>query len=256
MKKWIKYMTLLSFVNMILVNALANILPINNQTTGQVSDHYANLFAPAGITFAIWGLIYLLLAGYTGYQLVAHANHKKAVLLNKIGVYFSISSITNALWIFSWHYEMIPISMLLMIIILITLIGILRLITKDDLTLIEKAFIKLPFSVYFGWITIATIANATVLLVSLGWNMFGLSESTWAVLIIGAGSIIGILTMLKYKSLAYGLVLIWAYMGIFIKHNSQSGFNGQYPVIMITVVGCLILFLLSGFVLVKKRLQY
>jgi len=235
----IKILTTVTFLIMIVVNALANILPINGVTTGEVSDAYENLFAPAGITFAIWGLIYFLLAGYTLYQLGFFQGGEKYIkieLLEKIGILFSISSIANSIWIFLWHYNFIPLTVIFMIIILICLIMIVTEISKHKLTFREQLFIRLPFSVYLGWITIATIANITTFLVSIGWNGFGISDVTWTIIILIVGVIISALTIIKFKDIAYGLVIIWAYMGIYIKHTSLNGFAGQYPTIITTVI--------------------
>lgn len=253
----VKVLTAVSFLVMIIVNALANIIPINGQGTGEVSNFYSNLFAPAGITFAIWGLIYILLAGYTLYQLGFFQINKseiRAGLFCKVGLYFSISSIANSIWIFSWHYHVIALSMLLMIIILVCLILIVQEINKHEFSLREKLFIKLPFSVYFGWITVATIANATTLLVSLAWNGFGISETAWTIIIIAVGLIIGIVTMLRNKDIAYGLVIIWAYAGILIKHTSSSGFAGKYPAVITTVIICIVLLLSAeAYILVSNK---
>lgn len=242
----VEILVAISFLVMIVVNALSNILPINGLETGQISDSYKNLFAPAGLTFAIWGLIYLLLLGYTLYQLgVFKTNNSKIKQdsLIKIGLYFSISSIVNAAWIFSWHYKVISLSMLLMLVIFICLIMIVQELKKSELSPKDRFFIKLPFSVYFGWITVATIANAVTLLVSLGWKGFGISEQVWAVIIIAVGLIIGSITTFVNKDIAYGLVIIWAYLGILIKHLSAGGFAGQYTAVVITVIISLILLL-------------
>lgn len=253
----ISTITAILFLLMIIVNALSVILPINGVTPGQVSDSYRNLFAPAGMTFSIWGLIYLLLAVYTLYQLgFFQIRNKKnnSDLIEKVGLYFSISSIANVAWIFAWHYQVIVLSMLLMIIILSCLIVISKEIGEVRLSTKEKFFIRLPFSVYFGWITVATIANATILLVSLGWNGFGISEIVWTVITIVIGSIIGIVTMLKNKDIAYGLVVIWAYTGILIKHTSPKGFAGQYPVVIITVMICIaFLFMGEAYILINNK---
>lgn len=245
-KTAVKIITIVTFLGMVAVNALANILPLNGVNTGQVSEAYPNLFAPAALTFAIWGLIYLLLAGFTLYQLGLFQGYKYAVkteLLHMIGIIFSISSLANAAWIFAWHYNLILLSMLLMIVILVCLIAINRIINKEMLTLREKIFIRLPFSVYFGWITVAAIANATVLLVSRGWNGFGIPEAVWAITMIIVGMLIGAATMIRNRDAAYGLVLVWAYSGILIKHTSAGGFSGRYPAIIAAVVVCIILLL-------------
>lgn len=256
----IKFTAAASFVLMVTVNALANILPINGKNTGEVSDSYRNLFAPAGITFAIWGVIYLLLALYVIFQTGLFQGKKNPVnasLLKKIGIYFSVSSMANAVWIFSWHFENIPLSMLLMLVILVCLIIIALVLKKPELSTREKLLLRLPFSIYFGWITVATIANATTLFVSLGWNGFGISETAWAVIIIITGMIIGAAAIIKFKDAAYGMVILWAYFGILIKHTSASGFNGQYPAVITTVLLCIALVLAAqGYVLIsggKKR---
>lgn len=233
-----------AYVLMIAVNALANLLPINGVTTGQVSDSYPNLFAPAGLTFAIWGLIYLLLAGFTLYQLGFFQDRRglvKTNLLHKVALLFTVSSLANVAWIFSWHYRLIPLSMLFMIIILLSLILVVQTIGHQHLSQRERLLVRLPFSVYLGWITVATIANATVLLVSWGWQGFGLSEAVWAIIIILAGALIGSITTLRNRDSAYGLVLIWAYLGIVIKHTSAAGFAGQYPLVIAATALCLLI---------------
>lgn len=240
----LKILTVLTFLAMLTVNALANTLPLNGIGTGAVSDSYPNLFAPTGLTFAIWGLIYLLLTAYTLYQLGLFHDKKAPTdpgLLSKIGIAFSISSLANTAWIFSWHYRIIPLSMVLMIVILGCLIYIAQLIKKGALSGRETGFIKIPFGVYFGWITVATIANATALLVDLGWNRFGLSETLWTVCILVVGMLIGALTTIRNRDIAYGLVLVWAYAGILIKHTAAAGFAGEYGQVVVTVTGCMVI---------------
>ena len=255
----LKIITSIAYLLMVVVNALANILPINRVNTGQVSDSYPNLFAPAGLTFSIWGLIYVLLALYTLYQIGLFQGDKKTVkfeLLSKINMLFSISSIANVFWIFSWHYFMIPLSMLMIVVILICLIRTNQLTSQVQLTAKEKIFIRLPFSVYFGWITVATIANATTLFVHYGWKGFGISESIWAVLVIIIGMLIGSVTLFKNRDIAYGLVLIWAYLGIYLKHSSANGFSYQYPAVMYTIIVCIAIFVITILYLLfakKKR---
>lgn len=253
----VKFLVAITFTLMVIMNALANILPINGRGTGEVSDSYPNLFAPAGITFSIWGVIYFLLALYTLYQFgvfqgKATGGNKR--LLTRIGMLFSLSSVANTLWILAWHYDRILVSLFLMLVILLCLIGINLLTRNAVLSAKERLFIRLPFSVYFGWITVATIANVTTLLVDMGWNRFGVSEVVWTVLILAVGALIGILTMFSFRDMAYGIVLIWAYAGILLKHVSDTGFAGAYTSVMITVVVCIILYILAqGYLLFSKK---
>ncbi|WP_303968933.1 tryptophan-rich sensory protein [Sporosarcina ureae] len=242
-----------TYVIMIAANALANILPLNGQTTGELSDKYGNLFAPAGFTFSIWSLIYLLLLFHVVYQLGLFQKTKNPQLLSQVGIYFCISSLLNASWIFLWHYEYLPFSVVVMLLMLLTLIKINTITLNATLTRREAFFVKLPFSVYFGWITIATIANITALLVSIDWDGFGILEVTWTIIILFVGAAIGILTTIRQQDIAYALVLIWAYYGIYSKHTAVSGFNGEYPTIILSIIICLALIALTiVFVVVKK----
>ncbi|MDP2217995.1 MAG: tryptophan-rich sensory protein [Methanolobus sp.] len=253
----IKIVVAVTFLAMVITNLLANILPINNVTADQVSDSFPNLFAPAGLTFSIWGLIYLLLAGYTLYHIGFFRDSwgsPRTELLNRIGILFAVSSIANTAWVLAWHNYMIPLSLLLIVIILVCLILINQLTVKERFTGRDYLFIGLPFSIYFGWITIATIANVTVLLVSIGWGGLGLAETTWTVVVLAVGLIIAAATMIKNRDIAYGLVIVWAYAGILLRHISPEGFGGQYPVVIATVLICIALLLLAeAYLLTSKR---
>lgn len=244
-------MVLISFIIMIGVNALANILPINNLTTGEVSDSFPNLFAPTGLTFSIWGVIYLLLGIYSVYQLVSKKINLK--LSNQVNILFIISSFVNSAWIFAWHYKIIWLTVLLMLVILGSLIKIADMLNKEKLNFGEKLLYKIPFGVYFGWITVATIANITGFLVSIGWNGFSLPDVTWMILILFVGLGIATWRMHKDSNLAYGLVPVWAYFGIWLKHTMSSGFNDSYPIIITTVIICIVLLIISNITLIVKK---
>ena len=241
----IRVFAAIAYVAMIVVNYLANSLPINNLSTGAISDSYPNLFAPAGLTFSIWGLIYLLLGIYLVYQFVSlgkKSSKKKESFLNKLNILFIATSVANISWIFAWHYDLIGLSVLIMAALLILLIRIADTLRVEKMKTVETLLISVPFSIYFGWITVAAIANITVFLVSINWNGFGIAEFIWTIMILLVGALIGILRMNKDRSIAYGLVLIWAYLGILLKHLSADGFGGQYPSIIVTLIICLALF--------------
>ncbi len=236
-----KIITALAYIGMVVVNFLANSLPINNRSTGAISDSYPNLFAPAGLTFSIWGLIYLLLAGYVIYQFTQKAGTKKEII-KKINPLFAATSLVNISWIFAWHYDYIAVSVILMLCLLVLLIKIADILRQTQFNALEKLFIRAPFSVYFGWITVAAIANITVFLVKLGWNGFGIPDYVWTSVILVVGALIGIIRMRLDKNAPYGLVLMWAYGGILLKHISAQGFASQYPSVIFTTIGCLALF--------------
>ncbi len=233
-------LNLLGFLGTVIVNGLANALPINNRTTGELSDLYPNLFVPAGLTFSIWGLIYVLLAIFVVYQLIPSVRRdaQRTAFIQRIGPLFFVSCLANIGWIFAWHYENLSLSLLLMLILLGCLIAIyLRLnIGKTDATKTEKYLVHLPFSVYLGWITIATIANVTALLVDISWNMFGLGEQFWAVAVIIVGIALALSVVFTRKDIYYCLVVDWALLGILLKRLSVATVPDQ-SVVAVVIAG-------------------
>lgn len=236
--KILKVSTLAAYVVMVAVNYLAVSLPLGGRDTGAISDNYPNLFAPAGYAFSIWGLIYTLLGIYVIYQLW----REKDDVVARVNRIFIINALLNASWMFAWHYDLIWLSVLIMAGLLFTLIRIADIFRASVLSQKERWLARLPFSVYFGWITVATIANITVFLVYLRWNGFGLLDSFWTVVVLLVGTLIGSWRMLRDRFIPYGLVLIWAYGAILAKHVSESGFAGKYPSVIWAVVLCLLVF--------------
>jgi hypothetical protein len=232
----IRFLNLGFFAAMVFMNYLANALPINNKTTGELSDSFPNLFVPAGITFSIWGIIYLLLLVFCIIQFKAS---NFSVSLN-IGWAFGISCMLNALWIVFWHYGKLPLSLIVMIGMLASLIYI-NIQIKD----LPFGLIKASFGIYLGWICIATIANVTTLLVHYNWQGFGLSEETWTIVMISAGAMIAGVSLLSFKNPFIALSVIWAFAGIILKRHYDyrsivmtAGF-GIVILLIITVYGFL-----------------
>ncbi len=240
----LKVLNAVFFVLMVAVNALANFFPLNGKTTGEVSQQYTNLFTPPPFTFLIWGLIYLMLAGFVLFQFGAFRGNDSTYredLIQEIGPYFAISSIANAAWIFAWHYGMIGVSVVLILILLYSLSVIVFEISKYDLLpMREKILVKYPFSVYFGWVTVAVIANIAAFLVSIGWEGFGWPQQVWTVILLVIGLVITAFVTLKNRDIAYGLVVIWAYSGILYRHLSKTGYDGQYSGVIWTLILSLI----------------
>lgn len=254
----LKILVPVCFVLMIVVNGLANALPLNGMTTGGISDAYTNLFTPQALTFAIWGLIYFLVLLYVLYHLGLFRSEESNIeLLNKTGLLFVISCLANSAWIFAWHYNLIPLSLLIMAILLVTFINIALTISRFTLSSTEKWLVRLPFSVYFGWITVATIANTTVQLVGMKWSGYDLSPVFWTVAILIVGSLIGLMTMFRFRDYAYGLVFIWALYGIWMCHISPDpeGWESKYPHIILTAILCLCAFAIAEVILLVLRLR-
>ncbi len=225
----------------IVINALAVILPLNGKDTGKLSDQYPNLFVPAGLTFSIWGVIYILLIVFSVYQIVILVRNKtdERTAIEKMGIFFFIACCANVSWIFSWHYEILWLSLVIMIVLLLSLIAsYLKLGIGDKgvkSSTGEKLCIHLPVSVYLGWISIATIANATAFLVGIGWDRFGLSEELWAIAVIAVGIALGLIMIFRKGDVFYALVVDWALLGILVKRlaNNPSSVMAEVVVVII-----------------------
>ncbi len=203
----LKSFNVAAFALMIIMNWLANALPLGGKTTGELSAQYPNLFVPAGITFSIWGVIYLLLLVFCVLQFTSG----KKELVSAIGWLFAASCILNSLWIFAWHYEKLALSIVIMLMLLAVLV-----IINYRLSGFPAGITKAAFGIYLGWICIAAIANVTALLVAANWQGWGLSQETWAVMMILAGAVITILVVQNYRNPFAGLAVIWALAGIMI----------------------------------------
>jgi hypothetical protein len=221
-------LTWVLFLGVIAVNALANILPINGYNTGQVSAFYPNAFVPAGFTFSIWGIIYLLLfsytIGFTYYSLKQEQFPKVFAFIKRINHYFLLTCVFNMSWILAWHYLQIKLSVVIMLLFLITLI---QLFLKSNtmagaLTTTQKFILQSPFIVYLGWISVATIANITALLVAYKWNGFGMTPVYWSAAMILIAIVLAVFMLLKFKAVPFALVVAWALWGIYNAQGSAA----------------------------------
>ncbi len=222
----LKSANLLGFAGTVAVNVLANALPLGGMNTGELSALYPNLFVPAGLTFSIWGLIYILLGMFVVYQArdLFRRDRSAMPFLEGVGWLFPLASLANMGWIFAWHYQRVALSLVIMLVLLASLIAIyLRLgIGAGGAPTSVRVFVHAPFSVYLGWITVATIANATALLVKTGWDGFGLSQVFWTVVMLLAASAITLLVLLKRNDVLFAAVVLWAFAGILIRRSADA----------------------------------
>lgn len=230
----LNWSNIVAFVSTVIVNSLAGSTTlIGGNTTASISNANPTLITPAGYTFAIWSVIYILLGAFVIYQ--ALPEQRARPFQEKIGWLFVASSVLNILWLFAWQYEALTTSVALMVLLLASLILIyLRLnIGRGKARVGDRLAVHLPFSVYLGWITIATIANISATLVSLSWDGFGLDPETWAILIILVATVIASLVAFTRRDIAYELVIAWAFVGIAVN-------QGAHPTIVILLYACII----------------
>ncbi|WP_420640994.1 tryptophan-rich sensory protein [Candidatus Leptofilum sp.] len=241
--KTVQIVNIVSFVTVFIVNVLSNALPLNGRTPGEISDALPSFFTPAGYTFSIWSLIYLGLLGFTLYQALPAQRNKP--FLTQIGWGFALSSVANIAWLFAWHYGFYALSILFMVSILVVLITIYYRLgigqPNPNLPLAERVLVQFPFSIYLGWITVATIANIASVANYLGWDGFGIAEPTWAAIMMGVAVIVVGLVLFNRRNVSYAGVLIWALFGI-------RAANMDVPIVANTAVIAAILILLIALV--------
>ncbi len=206
----------------IVVNGLASSLPLNGLTTGEISDQFAVYFVPAGYVFSIWGVIYLGLLAYTVYQ--ALPAQREQTKLRRIGYLYAGAGLANTAWLFLWHYQLFALTVPVMLVLLGLLIAIyLRLeIGRQTVTAGRRWLVNVPFSIYLGWITVATIANVATLLEYWEWNGWGIYPEYWAAIMLVAGAAIAGAVSLTRGDIAYVAVIVWAFAGIAVKHADTA----------------------------------
>ena len=243
-KYLLQIIVLASVLVTILVNSLANILPINGYNTGELSDDIPIFFVPAGYVFSIWGLIYLSLIVYSIYTFLNFDETDK-----KIFPFVIISGLANIIWIFLWHYKMVSLSVIFMLILLASLL-VIYVKTDTKKYPLRKRF---AFQIYLGWVSVATIANIAGALSLSGWSALGLSQVMWSAIMIGVATILGILIINLRKDYIYPLVLIWAIFGILYKfYNVENIIVGAAVVSIFAILSSL----LSSVYLSKREITY
>ncbi len=211
---------------MIAVNALSGSAMLGGRSVGEISAIYPAVFTPAGITFSIWGVIFLWLLVFVVYQArdIFSSNQQDMPFLEQISFWFIVANVANTAWIFAWTNELIFLSLVLIVTLFISLLAIyIRLqVGAAPVSRRDKWLVHNPFRIYLGWISVATIANVTVLLVAQGVPAFDANGFLWGAIMTGVGALLGVIILLRRADIAYGLVIVWAIFGIFLKQTELS----------------------------------
>jgi hypothetical protein len=239
------------------VNTLANVLPINGMNTGQISGLYPNYFVPAGFTFGIWSVIYLLIIGYTTqvtlYEIRYQPDAATQAYINTINPYFQLTCIWNAAWILAWHYLQMTLSLLIMLAFLVTLIVLF--VKAYPLTRNmqgrKQLWLWMPFTIYLGWISVATIANVTALLVKIQWGGAGIAAYHWSAIMIVVAMLLALFFVFLKQVKAPALVIAWALWGIHASQGPRLALLDK-----LTTLGIVLILLSVGFTWINSyRLQ-
>lgn len=233
------------------INYLSNTGLFNGETMGTISAKYQNLFTPAGYAFSIWGLIYIGLLGFVIYfgPFTKQTEHKTKVVLN-IGWWFLISCCTNSLWVVAWLYEYTFITVLLMLLLLASLLKIIQQTEVLPSTFQNNIFLKLPFQIYSGWISVALIANVAAYLKKISWNGFGIPETNWTIVLFMIALALHLFMIWKRRMPVFAMVAVWALIAIAIANKQVSNFIFFYAII---VAGIILLNSITAFIYQSKN---
>jgi len=244
----------IAFVSTLVMNYLSNTGIFNEETMSSISERYNNLFTPAGYAFSIWGLIYLGLFGFVIYYgPFSKQSEEKNKIIHRTGIWFIVSCFANSLWIVSWLNDYLLASVILMIILLISLLKIIMLnygtIKSSDIR--KKVFFSIPFSMYGGWVSVALIANFAAYLQKIEWNAFGMSLTTWTIIMITIASVLHLYMIWKKGMNMFAIVAVWAFTAIAVANNNTNYVVFLYSILTSIVI--LVNILYSSYT--KKRLN-
>ncbi len=240
-------LVLVAVIATIAFNGISQAIPVGGRTSADVSNHYTTFFTPANYAFAIWGVIYLLLIGFGIYQ--ALPSQRQNPNTRKIGWLFILSCILNCLWITLFQFEQILVSVVVILAFLLTLIAIyVRLdIGRGKPSTADRWLLHLPFSVYLGWLCVATIANISVLGVAQNLsNPLGIDGATWAAIMLVVATAVGVILAMTRRDVGFVLVFVWAFTAII---NKQSAAPVVATTALVTVI--VLLVVLTGSILLN-----
>jgi hypothetical protein len=240
--KGIRNLAILNAVSFIIhlgLSFLTQLKVFNAKDVGEISDQYRSLFTPSGKTFLIWTVIYIALIGFCIYHLVkaykSDLSDPANKDLQKMGSLFIINNLSTAAWIIFWVNDEIFFSIFLILVQLVTLIMMhMRLnIHNASRSIASKAFTQFPLSIYLGWISIATIANISTWLTSIGWHGWGVSRINWTITMIAIATFLTVSVINRKRNVFFGLVVLWAFYGILTRRATENPVEYE-PVIMVT----------------------
>ncbi|QSX08430.1 tryptophan-rich sensory protein [Alkalibacter rhizosphaerae] len=236
------------------INTLGALGIINGLSQKEISDMYLTLITPGPATFSIWSVIYSLIIISIIAMIVKKNDSYYQQAVDEITGLFRISCILNILWIVSFSYVLVELSLLFIFAFVISL----ALLGRKLLKIQEKKrwLLPLTFGFYTGWLFIATVVNTAAALVKLEWNGFGISQETWAVIILIVAIVLVFAVLLKLRNAVFPLPVAWAYFGIYQFLSMPEGFNGAYPLVQtVALAGMAVLIGLSAIQLYRNRFE-
>lgn len=220
----------LVYIAMVVVNILSNMLPINGQTASEISSRINVLITPAGYVFSIWGVIYGLLAIWL-YLLWKKIKTIDTKTYSKLTYLFVLSCLLNISWLFSFHYEKFILSTFVIIALLIVLIAIYLLYPVGD----SRFSGRLPFSIYLGWVSVATIVNISYTLKYYNISL-GIDEVTGTIILLIIAGLLALIGLFRANDPYFALVFVWAIIGVARSNDAPLLVNAAYIIAIVIFI--------------------
>lgn len=240
-----QFLVVAATIGIIFVNYLAGTGRLNHQTPQAISDKYPTLLTPAGYAFAIWSLIYFGLATFSIYQALPKNTRRFA----EIRTVYVLNCAANCAWLYLWHYDQIPASLAVMFILLVTLIYINAKLLNAESDTTTYWLAQIPFGIYFGWITVATILNFTVAIVYFDVETSNFLTNLLASALVVGAAVIGIVIRFRFVNVVYPLTIAWALTAIAINQG------GHTMIVVCAAFGVIALLISALSILIQTRTQ-
>lgn len=232
----------------VLVTILSTIYSVNRGSNIKDTfspDEYEKLLGPAGISFAIWGLIFLFLGVFVLYQardlFKSKAEQLDMPYVFQVNGAFMVSIAAASAWYVFWAERAIYLSFFSMMSMLISILfAYFKLnINRTARPLREHFTITIPWSLYAGWVTAAVLVSLTTVMIEIGFASVGITEPFWTIFILLVALATYSFFLLKRNDYIYASVGIWVLLGVIIERLSSATL---YPnIVIVATLGIIIL---------------
>ncbi len=214
-----RWLTALAIFGNIFLNYYANTHPFAGQTMWEVSAKYPTLLTPAGDAFSIWGAIFLGLAIYAVWQLLPA--QKNLSLPDALAKPLTLASVATGAWVVLFAHELILPSVGVMLLILGCLMATYGRARRRIFAEAAPVLAGVPFSMYLGWISVASVINITIGLEQLGWRTAAGLSVTLTLLLIVLVVVLALVMSRVFRDLVFPLVVAWALAWLWVARLGQ-----------------------------------